>query len=188
MTMTMMMMMHKYLQVSKVKRHVVQLRETDRERDSCWLINNACFIHNQLDLSTQNTSCIMKSLAISLVQQHYGRPKNPANYRTAEPSHNTKDWGVHYRGAAGFKAFSEVSLTEEENILGFYIRIGWIKSNEFKVNSKYGTFCCSKQGCGFTSWPSVASVSPTVEGSSDIIPKYKLKCCRYLEHVRSPQL
>lgn len=82
----------------------------------------------------------MKSLAISLVQQHYGRPKNPANYRTAEPSHNTKDWGVHYRGAAGFKAFSEASLTEEENILGFYIQIGWIQSNEFKVNSKYGTF------------------------------------------------
>lgn len=56
----------------------------------------------------------MKSLAISLVQRHYGRPKNPANYRTAEPSHNTKDWGT-LQEAADIKAFSEASLAEEEN-------------------------------------------------------------------------
>lgn len=93
-------------EVNKVERHLAYTErkrdrkgERARERDLCWLINNACFIHNQLGLSTQNMSCIMKSLAISLVhQQHYGRPKNPANYSPAEPSHNMKDWGVHYMG------------------------------------------------------------------------------------------
>lgn len=37
----------------------------------------------------------MKSLASLLVQQlYYNRPKNLANYRPAEPSHNMKDWGA----------------------------------------------------------------------------------------------
>lgn len=62
------------------------------ERYSCWLINNAWFIQNQLGFSTQNTFCIMTSLALSLVQQaHYSRPKNPANNRAAEPSPTVQD-------------------------------------------------------------------------------------------------
>lgn len=83
-----------------------------RERDLCWLINNAWFIHNQLGLRTQSMSCIMRSQAISLVQQqHYSRPKNPANYRPAEPSHNIKILGSALHWAADMEGFSEASLT-----------------------------------------------------------------------------
>lgn len=87
-----------------MKRHLAHTQrgreaERERERDSRWLINNACFIQNQLGLSTQNMFCIMKSLATSLVQQRrYSRPKNPANYRRVEPSHNMKEWGEYYTG------------------------------------------------------------------------------------------
>ncbi len=88
--------------------HIQRDTEAERERElySCWLINNACFIQNQLGLSTQNMFCIMKSLATSLVQQQcYSRPKNPANYRHAEPSHNMKGWGVYYMGLQIWRAF-----------------------------------------------------------------------------------
>lgn len=79
--------------------HGEEWRQKEEEGDSCWLINNARSIQNQLGLSTQNMVCIMKSLATSLVQQQRnGRPKNPANNRPTEPSHNTKGWGVHDRG------------------------------------------------------------------------------------------
>lgn len=98
-------------EVNKVKRHLAYTERNrggkrKRARDSCWIINNACFIQNQLGLSTQNTFCIMKSLASSLVQQQrYARPKNLANYRPAEPSHNMKDWGVQYSGLQTWRAF-----------------------------------------------------------------------------------
>lgn len=56
-------------------------------------------------------SCIMRSQAISLVQQqHYGRPKNLANYRPAEPSHNIKILGSALHWVADMEGFSEASL------------------------------------------------------------------------------
>lgn len=91
--------------------------QRNRKRDSFWLINNACFIQNQLGPSTQNMFCIMKSLASTLVRRSTLRPtqKPPANYRPAEPSHNMKRAGSGLHGAAHSEGFSEASLAGHEN-------------------------------------------------------------------------
>lgn len=95
-------------------------KQKERERDSCWLINNACFIQNQLGLSTQNMFCIMKSLATSPVQQRrYGRPKNPL---IIDPhpvtTRQTGEQCVLHGAAADLDDFSAASLAAgHENVI-----------------------------------------------------------------------
>lgn len=88
---------YKYAEERKKKMEAIGERAT---RDLCWLINNAGFIQNQLGLSTQNTFCIMKSPALTLVQQeHEGRPKkDQTNFRPAGPRYEILGKDVHGPG------------------------------------------------------------------------------------------
>lgn len=73
-------------------------REAGREGDLCCLINNVCFIQNQLGLHTQNMFYILNSLPSLLVEQCDSQPQN-----TTESGLNMKSVGGRTRGAADFK-------------------------------------------------------------------------------------